>query len=145
MDLSRKNGPVQDIYRVDNSDLGLGFSDPDQEIEEIYRDDLELRGHEGNGSLGLLDDNDFGGPLTFATRPDEEFCEVSPPARAMRSDILTSNWAGSRSQVRNLTRNRRGDEEVFYSPDRGPPIRDFFTVFTAFLVAIFAAYYSITE
>ena len=144
MDLSKKDSPVQDIYRVDNSDLlGFGSSDPDQDIEEIYRDDLDFRGHD-NGSF-LLDDNDFGGPLTYPTRPDEEFCEVSPPSRPLRSDLLSSDWAGTRSQVRNLTRNRREDDDVFYSPDRGPPIRDFFTVFTAFLVAIFAAYYSISE
>lgn len=35
-------------------------------------------------------------------------------------------------------------EEVMYPPERGPPIFDFLAVFSAFVAAVFAAYYSIS-
>ncbi len=55
---------------------------------------------------------------TFAAREDEEFCEVSPLLREQN--------------------------KVLYAPDRPPPIMDFLTVITAFVVAVFAAYYTIS-
>jgi hypothetical protein len=55
---------------------------------------------------------------TFTEREDEEFCEVSPRLRQQR--------------------------KVVYAPDRPPPFMDFLTVITAFIVAVFAAYYTIS-
>lgn len=38
----------------------------------------------------------------------------------------------------------RAKEAVLYAPERGPPILDFLSVFAAFIVALIAAYYTIT-
>ena len=38
----------------------------------------------------------------------------------------------------------RSQEPVLYAPDRGPPILDFMSIFAAFVVAVIAAYYTIT-
>ena len=38
----------------------------------------------------------------------------------------------------------RAKESVLYAPERGPPILDFLSVFAAFVVALIAAYYTIT-
>jgi hypothetical protein len=39
----------------------------------------------------------------------------------------------------------RHQEPVLYAPDRGPPILDFMSIFAAFVVAVIAAYYTITH
>jgi hypothetical protein len=39
---------------------------------------------------------------------------------------------------------RPKEEPVLYAPERGPPIIDFVKIFAAFVVAVIAAYYTIT-
>ena len=85
------------------------------------------------------DHDDFSPPVSLSRlggeREDEEYCEMSaPPRRA-------SNWDPDGPP---LSGDRDGEERIFYPPERAPPLLDFFTLFTAFLVAVFAAYYSIS-
>ena len=62
----------------------------------------------------------------YEEREDEEFCEVNPGSRRKRPH------GGSSEEVR------------AYAPERPPPIMDFLTVLSAFVVAVFAAYYTIS-
>jgi hypothetical protein len=65
------------------------------------------------------------------------------------SDFNTSRWQRAPEQkllreydeVNDVWRTR---EPVLYPPERGPPILDFLSVFAAFIVALIAAYYTIT-
>jgi len=41
--------------------------------------------------------------------------------------------------------HRRKDSQTLYPPTRNPPIFDFFTVLTAFIVAVILAYYTIAS
>ncbi len=67
-------------------------------------------------------------------REDEQFCEVRDVSERVE-DILGVNGDCTRRQ----------GPGVFYAPDRPPPLVDFLMVLTAFLVAVFAAYYSISQ
>lgn len=70
-------------------------------------------------------------------RLHEDLCEIIPPAR-------TSNGLdGSALGVAPGQKVGAG-ERVFYPPERAPPLVDFIMVLTAFLVALIAAYYSIS-
>lgn len=94
-------------------------------------------------------------------REDEQFCELVSRQRHHHQDddrgdgipISSANLEndddieieddGNGGLIR-VPRNRHRNANIFYAPDRGPPIVDFLTVVTAFFVAVLAAYYSIS-
>jgi len=71
------------------------------------------------------------GPHLRRDPPSEEdapYCEREPTSRhPLRGSSLLSS---------------RPEPPVLYAPERGPPLLDFLFVLTAFMAALFAAYYS---
>jgi hypothetical protein len=60
------------------------------------------------------------------------------------SKSVNNNIINSSSSI--SQKNRKGeDDETIYPPDRRAPIFDFFTVLTAFIVAVILAYYTISS
>ena len=101
------------------------------------------------------EDHDFSGlnPASSATvgrngivREDEEFCEVAPPTRSARMRYSTSSHEEDDDEEFDPDDDdrRRSTESVIYPPERVPPIMDFLTVLSAFVVAVVAAYYTIS-
>jgi len=50
-----------------------------------------------------------------------------------------------KKRISNSSRKPGNMEETVYPPERKPPIFDFFTVLTAFIVAVILAYYTISS
>lgn len=113
---------------LDGSTTSSAVSISSSRIEDVTEEDSAEKRfrvmEENAGELGSAPGDGGGGGSgsqvedALTEREDEEFCEVSP-----------------------LLREKN---KTFYAPDRPPPIMDFLTVITAFVVAVFAAYYTIS-
>lgn len=94
----------------------------EEEEEDEEQDEIDDEEDDDDDDDGILSNEQ-----AILLREDEEFCQVSP-----------------RSKYRSDWRSRNSETQKFYPPERQPPIMDFLTMITAFLVAVFAAYYTIS-
>ena len=111
-----------DLNVVDSSKINELFEDDKKRFEEMYEavNSDEIKHFEAEEETPLV-------------REDEEFCEVSR---------IGGNVDVSSRRIWNPDRER---ERVFYPPERQSPILDFLSIMTAFVVAVFAAYFSISN
>ena len=128
---------VRDIDSSDQEDFrDLGSIDTSR-VKDLFSDDqmrYEAMFNTPNGVQFKTEDLPQEDVPRF--REDEQFCEVSPPP-----NITTCGSTGLLSDRQGEGENK--SNQVFYPPERPPPIYDFLTIMSAFAVAVLAAYFSI--
>jgi hypothetical protein len=123
---------------MDASDERFVLMDHDV-LDDVFREDFDDDDPGGDDFGGSADATFDGG-----VREDEEFCEVLRPSPLATSRYRSEWSAADTAGVVVADHCGRSADGVIYAPERVPPLMDFLTVLTAFVVAVFAAYYSIS-
>ncbi len=141
-------------------DIGLGevaYYDKMEGEDEASTTDSSVVEGGGEGSRVGFEDEVKRRQRVESFREDEQFCEMVTPCEGgggghigRRLPKVWDGWDGGRRR-RHSSSNEEDDflsggrkERVLYPPERAPPIVDFLVIITAFLVAVVAAYFSIS-
>lgn len=105
----------------------------DDDDEDIANDDYDRQFHEAEMSIGHED----------LTSEEYRSWKQSQMGKFVRDELLESECLTLKRRIS----KKRGSEASarVYPPERRPPIFDFFTVLTAFIVAVILAYYTISS
>jgi len=115
---------TEDTYDDDYNYIQEDEDSREEEVEELVRSD-DAKNEPLSplyGAYTSIDPHLFSTPYYPPSEEDAPYCEREPSERGPRI--------------------RGSSDPVLYAPERGPPILDFLFVLTAFLAAVFAAYYS---
>jgi len=123
-DTDYSGSDTEDTYDDDYNYIQDDDSREESDVEELVRSDdtKEEPVSPQYGAYTSIDPQLLSTPYYPPSEEDAPYCEREPSERGPR--------------IRGST------DPVLYAPERGPPLLDFLFVLTAFLAAVFAAYYS---
>ena len=116
------------------------------DVDDFYGAECEMDDQMLIATAASADETEFNAVKSEEDEYDRKFREKEAEYTIIGNrDWTVEECVTLKKRISNSSRKPGNMEETVYPPERKPPIFDFFTVLTAFIVAVILAYYTISS